>query len=66
MAYHFANADLRDVKGIDALDSCAYTVLAALFSAVEPSLLEQQKLARQVTAQRKKRVCKSFVRSSKD
>ena len=55
MAYHFANEDLVNAKGIDELDSCAYTVLAALFSAVEPSLLEQQRQTRSATGRRKKK-----------
>lgn len=55
MAYHFANEDLSAVKGIDELDSCAYTVLAALFSAVEPNLLERQRRTRQGTAQKKQK-----------
>lgn len=55
MAYHFANQAISEVAGIDELDSCAYTVLAALFSVVEPNLLEQQKRTRLTTAQRKKK-----------
>jgi OTT_1508-like deaminase len=55
MAYHFANEDLAAVKGIDELDSCAYTVLAALFSAVEDKLLSKQVESRRSTAQRKKK-----------
>jgi OTT_1508-like deaminase len=56
MAYHFANKSLgeEELKGIDELDSCAYTVLAALFSAVEPKLLDAATAKRLQTADRKK------------
>lgn len=41
MAYHFGNQTLGEVAQddtIDELDSCAYSLLAALFSIVEPTL----------------------------
>jgi hypothetical protein len=53
MAYHFANQNLSAVQGIDELDSCAYTVLAALFSKVEEDLLGTQRAAYLRSAQKK-------------
>ena len=60
MAYHFVNKKLSEVEKIDELDSCAYTVLAAMFSAVEPTLLEKQRQGRSVSANKKGKVLREI------
>lgn len=57
MAHHYMGRTLRDIgTPPDPLDSCAYSILAALFSLAEPKLLAhwtrhfEQPLAKRITS----------------